>query len=68
MGSQTSQALKEFQKANGLKQTGTLDAKTKEKLKIEGSSSGSGSSKGSGSMGRGESPKGQKEPSSPMGK
>jgi len=68
MGSQTSQALKEFQKANGLKQTGSLDAETKQKLKIEGSSAGSGSSMGSGSTGKGESPRGQKEPSSPMGK
>jgi peptidoglycan hydrolase-like protein with peptidoglycan-binding domain len=71
MGSQTKQALREFQKANGLKQTGTLDSQTKEKLNIEGSSSSSGASKGSstGSMGRGESSKSQKEPSSsPMGK
>jgi Putative peptidoglycan binding domain len=68
MGSQTKQALRDFQKANGLKQTGTLDTQTKEKLNIEGSSSGAGSSKGSGSMGKGESPKGQKESPSPMGK
>ena len=68
MGSKTKEALKAFQGATGLKQTGNLDAETKQKLKIEGGSSGAGSSKGSGSMGRGESPKGQKEPSSPMGK
>jgi Putative peptidoglycan binding domain len=68
MGSQTKQALRDFQKANGLKQTGTLDTQTKEKLNIEGGSSGAGSSKGSGSMGKSESPKGQKESPAPMGK
>jgi hypothetical protein len=41
MGSQTRRAIREFQSANGLKQTGRLDARTKEKLNIEGSSSGS---------------------------
>jgi membrane-bound lytic murein transglycosylase B len=40
MGSQTRQALREFQSANGLKQTGMLDAQTKQKLNIAGSSSG----------------------------
>ena len=39
MGAQTRQALREFQSANGLKQTGRLDAQTKEKLNIESSSS-----------------------------
>jgi peptidoglycan hydrolase-like protein with peptidoglycan-binding domain len=75
MGSQTRQALREFQSKNGLKQTGTLDAETKQKLNIEGSSSGrspgsaTGSGSGSGSMGKGESSGTQKEPSSsPMGK
>jgi peptidoglycan hydrolase-like protein with peptidoglycan-binding domain len=68
MGSQTKQALRDFQKANGLKQTGTLDSQTKEKLNIEGSPSGAGSSRGSGSMGKGDSPKGQKESPAPMGK
>jgi peptidoglycan hydrolase-like protein with peptidoglycan-binding domain len=69
MGSQTRQALREFQSKNGLKQTGNLDAETKQKLKIDGSSSGSSSGKGSGSMGKGESSSRQKEPSSsPMGK
>jgi peptidoglycan hydrolase-like protein with peptidoglycan-binding domain len=38
MGSQTRQALREFQSQNGLKQTGTLDAQTKEKLNIDNSS------------------------------
>lgn len=61
MGPQTRQALRGFQKANGLEQTGTLDAETKQKLNIEGTSSGSS---GSASMGSG-----QKEPSSsPTGK
>ena len=69
MGSQTRQALREFQSKNGLKQTGNLDAETKQKLNIEGSSSGSSSGRGSGSMGKGESSSRQKEPSSsPMGK
>ena len=69
MGSQTRQALREFQSKNGLKQTGNLDAETKQKLNIEGSSSGSPSGKGSGAMGKGDSPSRQKEPSSsPMGK
>lgn len=69
MGSQTRQALREFQSKNGLKQTGNLDTETKQKLNIEGSSSGSSSGKGSGSMGKGESSSRQKEPSSsPMGK
>jgi hypothetical protein len=39
MGSQTRQALREFQSTNGLKQTGRLDSQTKQKLNIEGSSS-----------------------------
>ena len=69
LGSQTRQALREFQSKNGLKQTGNLDAETKQKLNIDGSSSGSSSGKGSGSMGKGESSSRQKEPSSsPMGK
>jgi peptidoglycan hydrolase-like protein with peptidoglycan-binding domain len=69
MGSQTRQALREFQSKNGLKQTGNLDAETKQKLNIEGSSSGSPSGKGSGAKGKGDSSSRQKEPSSsPMGK
>jgi peptidoglycan hydrolase-like protein with peptidoglycan-binding domain len=70
MGSQTRQALKAFQSKNGLKQTGSLDAETKQKLNIEGSSSGSSAGSGtrSGSMGKGESSSKQKESSSPMGK
>jgi Putative peptidoglycan binding domain len=57
IGSQTRQALRDFQSKNGLRQTGTLNAETKQKLNIEGS--------GSGSMG--SSSTRQKE-SSPMGK
>ncbi len=41
MGSQTQQALKEFQSQNGLKQTGMLDAQTKQKLNMDNSSSSS---------------------------
>jgi Putative peptidoglycan binding domain len=55
MGPQTRQALREFQGANGLKQTGMVDTETKQKLNIENSST------------RGSSPMGQKE-SAPMGK
>jgi hypothetical protein len=59
VGSQTRHAIREFQSKNGLKQTGMLDAETKQKLNIEGS--------GSGPMGRGDASTRQKE-SSPMGK
>lgn len=67
MGSQTRQALRAFQSKNGLKQTGMLDAETKQKLNIDSSSSGS-SSPGSGPMGKGDSSTKQGESSSPMGK
>jgi len=60
MGSQTRHALRGFQSKNGFKQTGMLNAETKQKLNIEGS--------GSGPMGRGDSSTRQKESSSPMGK
>ena len=39
MGSQTRQAVRDFQSKNGLRQTGMLNAETKQKLNIEGSSS-----------------------------
>lgn len=70
MGPRTRQALRAFQGENALKQTGTLDAETKQKLNIEGSSSGSsaGPATGSGSIGRDDSSTKQKESSSPMGK
>ena len=38
LGSQTRQALRAFQGKNGLKQTGVLDAETKQKLNMESSS------------------------------
>lgn len=38
LGSQTRQALRAFQSKNGLKQTGVLDAETKQKLNMESSS------------------------------
>jgi murein L,D-transpeptidase YcbB/YkuD len=40
MGPQTRQALRAFQSSNGLKQTGMLDAETKQKLNIESSPMG----------------------------
>jgi Putative peptidoglycan binding domain len=40
MGPQTRQALRAFQSSNGLKQTGVLDAETKQKLNIESSPMG----------------------------
>jgi len=36
MGPRTSQALKDFQKAEGLKVTGQLDNQTREKLGVQG--------------------------------
>jgi len=60
MGPQTRQALRAFQSSNGLKQTGMLDADTKQKLNIEDSST-----RGSGPMGA-EGSRGQKDP--PMGR
>ena len=39
MGPQTREALRAFQSSNGLKQTGMLDAETKQKLNIEDASS-----------------------------
>jgi peptidoglycan hydrolase-like protein with peptidoglycan-binding domain len=55
MGPQTRQALTAFQSSNGLRQTGMLDAETKQKLNIEDSSA------------RGAKPM-RGEGSSPMGK
>jgi peptidoglycan hydrolase-like protein with peptidoglycan-binding domain len=60
MGSQTQQALRRFQQANGLPATGTLDAQTAKALGVSTSgsgSSGAGSSRGSSgsSSGSGES-------------
>jgi peptidoglycan hydrolase-like protein with peptidoglycan-binding domain len=67
MGPQTRQALRAFQSKNGLKQTGTLDAETTEKLNIDSASSGSSARPATGS-GRGDSSTKQKGSSSPMGK
>ena len=64
MGSQTRQAIKAFQKANGLKETGTLDGETAEKLGVEKGSASGASSKGSTGMDRGQASPMQKEPSS----
>ena len=61
MGPQTRQALRAFQSSNGLKQTGMLDAETKQKLNVE-----DGSTKGSRPMG-GEGSTRQQEPA-PTGK
>jgi hypothetical protein len=55
MGPQTRQALRAFQSSNGLKQTGMLDAATKQKLNIENSS-------GSAPM------RGERSSTSPVGK
>jgi hypothetical protein len=60
MGPQTRQALRAFQSSNGLKQTGMLNAETKQKLNIE-----DGSTKGSRPMGEGSTK--QQEPA-PMGR
>jgi Putative peptidoglycan binding domain len=60
MGPQTRQALRAFQSSNGLKQTGMLDAETKQKLNINDSSA-----RGTKPIGEGSTR--QKE-SSPMGK
>lgn len=55
MGPKTRQALRAFQSKHGLKQTGTLDAATKEKLNVESSGSTAGRARKSGSVERGDS-------------
>jgi len=67
MGQQTRQAIRAFQKDNGLKESGTLDAETAEKLGIEKGTASGASSKRSGGMGKQASPM-QDEPSSPARK
>jgi len=67
MGQQTRQAIRAFQKDNGLKESGTLDAETAEKLGIEKGTASGASSKRSGGMGKQASPM-QNEPSSPARK
>ena len=64
MGSQTRQAIKAFQKANGLKETGSLDAETAEKLGIEKGTASAAGSEGSTGMGKGQTSPVQKQPSS----
>jgi peptidoglycan hydrolase-like protein with peptidoglycan-binding domain len=61
MGPQTRQAIKAFQSASGLKETGTLDRETAEKLGVE---KGTAPPKGSTSMGKGSASPTQKDPSS----
>ena len=63
MGSQTRQAIKAFQKANGLKETGSLDAETAEKLGVEKGTASGASSRGSAGVDRGQASPMQKEPS-----
>ena len=62
IGSQTRQAIRAFQNANGLKATGRLDSETTEKLGVEKASASSASSPG---MGKGQASPMQKEPSPP---
>jgi peptidoglycan hydrolase-like protein with peptidoglycan-binding domain len=66
MGSQTRQALRDFQSKNGLRQTGMLNAETKQKLNIEGSSSAPSPS--SATRPAGSDSMKQKESASPMSK
>jgi peptidoglycan hydrolase-like protein with peptidoglycan-binding domain len=73
MGPKTRQALREFQKKEGLKESGQLDAETMDKLGVQktsrmdsGSGSGSmGSSSGSGSPSSSPSASPSAQPSSP---
>lgn len=66
MGSQTRQAVRDFQSKNGLRQTGMLNAETKQKLNIEGSSSAPSPS--SATRPAGSDSMKQKESASPMSK
>ena len=66
MGSQTRQAVRDFQSKNGLRQTGMLNAETKQKLNIEGSSSAPSPS--SATRPAGSDSMKQKESTSPMSK
>lgn len=66
IGAQTRQAIRAFQNANGLKETGRLDAETAKKLGIEqGTASGTPSERETSSK---ESTPMPKSPSSPMDK
>lgn len=64
IGPQTRQAIRAFQNANGLKETGRLDLETAKKLGVEKITS----SKESTGMDKGQSSPMQKDPSSPTGK
>lgn len=66
MGSQTRQAVRDFQSKNGLRQTGMLNAETKRKLNIEDVSSAPSPS--SATRPAGSDSMKQKESSSPMSK
>lgn len=65
MGQQTRQAIRAFQKANGLKESGVLDAETAEKLGVEKATASGASSKGSSGMGKSQTSPMEKERSSP---
>jgi murein L,D-transpeptidase YcbB/YkuD len=65
IGPQTRQAIKAFQSANGLKETGRLDPETAGKLGIEKGTASGPPSRGSAGMGKGQGSPMQKEPSSP---
>lgn len=65
MGQQTRQAIRAFQKANGLKGSGTLDAETAAKLGIEKGTASGASLEGSAGMGKGQASPMKKEPSPP---
>ncbi|HEU4342728.1 MAG TPA: peptidoglycan-binding domain-containing protein [Candidatus Binatia bacterium] len=72
VGAQTQQAIKEFQSSSGLKQTGTLDAETAQKLGIQRGDSSSAMGRSTPSKrptGASDGPSSsQRESSSPMGK
>lgn len=65
MGQQTRQAIRAFQKANGLKGNGTLDAETAAKLGIEKGTASGVRPKESPGTGKGQASPMQKEPSPP---
>jgi murein L,D-transpeptidase YcbB/YkuD len=65
MGQQTRQAIRAFQKANGLKESGILDAETAEKLGVEKATASGASAKGSGAMAKDQTSPMQKERPSP---
>ncbi|MGH7831993.1 MAG: peptidoglycan-binding domain-containing protein [Candidatus Binatia bacterium] len=68
IGPQTRQAIRTFQNASGVKETGRLDPETAEKLGVEKGTASGASSRQSTGMGKGQSPPTQKEPASPTRK